>query len=338
MEEYLNSIIQIEWKAQQLIADFKERGPLLTIIRDFSKNKSAEHLLVIQGSFDPPLLSHIELINQALSLFQKKLPQARVSLMVLLSLSHVEKDINLLSRTLLGLRVEMLERLLIENNLDIPWMIGLSNSGRYIDLTHAINRFFEPSRSITYVMGIDVFDKLFQGVYYSKPLKVILPKIFEADYIVAGREEVSTVDDFNSYLQSLPKESQNEIKVVENVLFLPLNKKYQYESSTKVRKQFLSDPTAEIPLLHPKTTEFIHNIQLYTKNQKTIIRQIIIQIFIRILINRFNHPDTAKSIIQQGSSEILDSKEDFLRILDEYKKNENKFLETRCLELIKDLL
>ncbi|PWI46944.1 hypothetical protein CEE45_14255 [Candidatus Heimdallarchaeota archaeon B3_Heim] len=336
MEKYLKSTIEVEWIAQKLLQDFKTQGPLIHIVRGNTDSNHYDHILVIQGSFDPPLLSHTELINQSISLYQKQLPNAKVALMVLLSLSHVEKETDLFIHSLLGLRVEMLESLLSQTDLSVPWMIGISNSGRYIDLTVAIKRLLQKLSKNTYIMGIDVFDKLFQGVYYSKPLRDILPEIFQTDYIVAGRGDIVDIDDFLFYINSLPSESQNAIKETDNIIFLPLQKKFQFESSTKVRKQLSLDQSIEISSLNSQTLLFIHKNHLYSKNPSIIVIQIIVQIFVRILLKEGVDRNKCSDIIHNFISKNGNDKKIQTRILSEYRVKNNLFLEKRCYELLKE--
>ena len=330
MQEYLKSTIGIEWVAQTLMRNFKTRGPLISIERDFTESKEFDSLLIFQGSFDPPLLSHYELIHQSISLFQKQFPEAKVALLVLLSLSHVEKGTNLFNRSLLGLRIEMLDSLLSSMTLHVPWMIGLSNSGRYIDLTTAIKYYFKP----TYIMGIDVFDKLFQGTYYSEPLTVILPEIFETNYIVAGRDDIVDTDKFDSYIQSLPSETQNMIKETDNIFFLSINSKFQYESATRVRKKLSLGHSTQIPSLHPHTFRFIQDTHLYS-NHKTILSiQIIIQIYVRKMIEHNMDLHECVSQTQDFISKIYTDQKVQTRILSEYREGTNDYLEKRCYELL----
>ncbi len=336
MEKHLNSIIEIEWTAQQLMRDFKKQGPLLTIVRKYTEKKPFNHLLVIQGSFDPPLLSHYELIVKSLSFYQNHHPQAQVSLLVLLSHSHVEKKTDVFTHSLLGFRVKMIERLLTLNQLNIPWMIGLSNSGRYIELTEAIKSFFPNQPIITYIMGLDVFEKLFQGVYYSKPLTDILPEIFETTYIVAGREKIVSREDFDSYLHSLPPESQKKIILDQNVIFLPLMTKFRYESSTNVRNKLSLNQDIHIPSLHPQTMELIQRFHLYSNDSSLLVVQIIIQVFIRLLNESNIELDKSTEIIQNFLGSIHENKENHLQIIDEYRRKENTYLKQRCFELLND--
>ncbi|MHA1977461.1 MAG: hypothetical protein ACW98F_08440 [Candidatus Hodarchaeales archaeon] len=334
MEEYIKSTIAIEWVAQMLIHDFKKLGPLIAIERDHTEGKEFDSLLVFQGSFDPPLLSHQELIYQSLSLYRKKFPKAKIALLILLSLSHVEKGTDLSSHSLLGLRIEMFDQLLSLKGLDVPYMIGLSNTGRYIDLTEAIKRYFQNLIDTTYIMGLDVFDKLFQGIYYTKPLKVILPWIFETNYIVAGRDDIADAKEFNSYLHSLPSESQNMIRETEKITFLPLPKKFHSESATRVRKQLFLDQSIQIPSLHPHTLKFIQDTQLYTKNKTILVQQIIIQIFVRKMLEYSVDLNKCVEQTQNFISECNNEKKVQSQILREYRDGNNQYLKKRCYELL----
>ncbi|MHA1444189.1 MAG: hypothetical protein ACTSR4_05505 [Candidatus Hodarchaeales archaeon] len=56
----IDRIFEIEWKAQHLFQEYQLQGPLIQLLSEVpTKNTD---LLVIQGSFDPPLISHKELI------------------------------------------------------------------------------------------------------------------------------------------------------------------------------------------------------------------------------------------------------------------------------------
>ena len=189
MLKSFNRIINIEWKAQKLIKEQNKIGPTIEsitriqfdgkIIQDSDFNSYS--LICMQGSFDPPTLSHIELLNKAIQLQQKLNQDKQVYLVILLSLSHVEKQLNAIERSLLGYRIEMLELLFYKLRLNVSVDIAISNVARYIDLKEAIKkRYYNVIPS--FIMGIDVFKKLFDPLYYSQSIESTLPSIFEVKY------------------------------------------------------------------------------------------------------------------------------------------------------------
>ncbi|MHA1207395.1 MAG: hypothetical protein ACTSSO_07500, partial [Candidatus Hodarchaeales archaeon] len=103
----IDRIFEIEWKAQHLFQEYQLQGPLIQLLSEVpTKNTD---LLVIQGSFDPPLISHEELIDKAIRTHRKLSPNVKVAFLFLFSLSPIEKEVDLQDNSLLGYRVSMME-------------------------------------------------------------------------------------------------------------------------------------------------------------------------------------------------------------------------------------
>jgi nicotinic acid mononucleotide adenylyltransferase len=207
LEKY-HKYFEIEWKAQILQKKFKNEGPIIEIltapssyVKNLSKNTHTSqglHYLIIQGSFDPPTVPHLTLISKSVEILSKQHDQDSIRVIVLLSLAHVEKIPNVLRRSLLGERVEMIEYLLEEFDLNVPIMVGLSNVARYIDLNKAAKKSLEKLDSLTFITGMDVFKKIFDSDYYSSSLDKVLPDVFKAKFIVASRNDIIGQEQFNN--------------------------------------------------------------------------------------------------------------------------------------------
>ncbi|MFW9906545.1 MAG: hypothetical protein ACFFFH_19720, partial [Candidatus Thorarchaeota archaeon] len=173
MRSNINRIITVEWTAQELVYRFEETGPLIELLYDTNTDahKLAEEkpsqYLIIQGSFDPPTSSHINIITKAIDFHSKLNPSNSIKTILLLSLSHVEKKMDVLNRSLFGYRVEMLKKLFSFLELNVPISIGLSNVARYIDLIDAAQQISPSKKKISFIMGMDVFKKLLDPSYYT---------------------------------------------------------------------------------------------------------------------------------------------------------------------------
>ena len=338
MEELVNRIIEVEWISQSILHGFNKLGPSIHLVRkrNFLTNSSLsgkeDHLLIIQGSFDPPLKSHTQLIKQALMEYQSRFPEENVKLLILLSLSHIEKRPNLLSHSTLGLRVVMLERLLDSLGLKVPWMIGISNVARYIDVTKAIKKLSSEDVIITYIMGLDVFDKLFNQKYYSKDLDEVLPEIFQVNYFVAGRDEVFKKEEFQKYLKTLGKSYQQMIN--ESVTFISLPEELRFISSTEVRNILSQNPSTDVPSIHPVIKDFLQTVQPYSLNSPYNVKQIIIQICANLAIkNGLSSEKCMERTLYFINEFKLNSKLQ-IQILKEYKNKNNFLLTERCQQYL----
>lgn len=335
MREILQKIIEIEWIAQSLLYNIDNIGPKIEIVQNLKKGnpdfKSSEydHILAIQGSFDPPLYSHLELIEESIELYEKQISGKKTALLILISPAHVEKYIDLTTRSLLGVRVLLLDLFLSELTKSIDILIGVSNIPLYIDLNKAIPDLFSTQVKVSYIMGLDVFTKLFDQKYYSKPLEEVLIKLFEADFLVAGRQEISTREQFIEMLQELPKIAHKAFHENNSIQFVNLSKKYQYSSSTAIRTKLTSENEQNIPLINPEVLKFLKTYQIYRIHSEITLKQIIIQQIVRFAISDNAKINDVHNILSDIFLDVKTNQICANKIIREYKTKENSWLKER---------
>lgn len=328
---HINRIFEIEWTAQHLLQEYKLQGPLIQLLSEEILTKNTD-ILVIQGSFDPPLISHEELISKALKKYRKLFSKRKVVFLFLFSLSHVEKEVDLHTNSLLGYRVAMVKELLHSLSYEkFPFMVGISNVGRYYELTEAILRKFPEHDSIYYIMGTDVFSKIFNPKYYEKQLTKVLSDIFKANYIVAGRGETVSVQEFEVFLTSLKISS----KFMSQISFVSLSKKMRYESSTKIRLQLSKDNTSKIPSIPDSIMSFLRKYHLYSKDSEIIIQEVIVQITTKIAIKEGLDQKECLKIILALLKEVKCNKEFRNQVVDEFQEKNYQILKDRIQSWLK---
>ncbi|MHA1513333.1 MAG: hypothetical protein ACTSRJ_04655 [Candidatus Hodarchaeales archaeon] len=321
----IDRIFEIEWKAQHLLQEYQLQGPLIQLLSEVPIINT--DLLVIQGSFDPPLISHEELIDKAIKTYRKLSSNTKVAFLFLFSLSHIEKEVDLQNNSLLGYRVSMVEELLrsFHNERDITFMLGLSNVGLYYELNEAIHRKFPDHNSTYFIMGTDVFSKIFNSKYYKKPLIEVLPDIFRSNYFVAGRGETVSAQEFEAFLKSLniPLKFNNQIS------FVSLSKKLRYESSTKIRQQLSDDHSAKIPSISDDVMSFLRKYHLYSKDSEIIIQEIIVQITTKLTIKEGLSQIDCLKIIHDLLKEVKYNKEFRNQVMKEFQEKNYQTLKDR---------
>ncbi len=334
MKKILQRITQIECIGKNLVKNFPIIGPEIKIVQNLSNEESFiaseyDSVLAIQGSFDPPLFSHLELIKKSIDLHKGHGVNKRAALLVLLSPVHIEKFINLTNHTLLGVRVLLIELFLSELIESIDIFIGVSNIPLYIDLASALHNLFSPDTKITFIMGLDVFSKLFEQKYYSKPLKETLPNLFQLNFYVAGRNEISTVDSFIDHLQKLPKIALQAFHGNKSIQFIKLSKKYQYSNSTEIRAQLATNTEETIPFINPDILKFLKRYQIYVFNSEFTVKQIIIQQIVHYAVLDELKEEEIIELISDIFVEIGSKSEQSIKILSEYKTKENTWLKEK---------
>lgn len=333
----MERLFKVEWTAQELLKRFEKSGPLIEpIINITPYNASDEEFiskptnyLIIQGSFDPPTTSHIEILSKAISFRLNMDPSEAIKVMFLLSLSHVDKKLNVLNRSLLGNRVEMLKDLLPSLKLKLPIIIGLSNVARYIDLIKAINHSFNDLKDIFFIMGMDVFKKLLDPIYYSKSLEEVLILIFKADYIVAGREEVFTKEEFDSYLiNHLPT------KYHKKVHFLSLPESYRFLNATSIRERYFRNQPVENKYIHSTIRKYLENNNIYNSTSKWIATKIAIQTVVQLTLEADLDQIIAIKILRNLIHDIQDNASLQKQLIDDYRTEKNTEISKRWEKLL----
>lgn len=291
MPDQLDRLIRIEWIAQQ--STFRQgTTPTIKVIspisekEDYKTDHSSEitHFLFMQGSFDPPTISHFELLRNAINLQLSRYPDDLVKVVILLSLSHVEKQIDLFNKSIFGYRFEMLEILLehIQNETAIASIrLGISNVARYIDLITAIQNSMPFAKNIGFIMGNDVFEKVVDQQYYQEPLEELLGRIFEAEFFVANRGKTASRD----ILINISEDRLSYQQYSHKIHYLSIPKDLRFLNATAVRKKIASSNYAIETSVFPKIIEFLKENRLYSGEREWKTKQILIQSCIQRALN-----------------------------------------------------
>ena len=338
LPQSFEKIILVEWKAQELQHAFKKSGPMIELlvgippkgIQNEEEISLLSNYLVMQGSFDPPTLPHLDLLLKAIKLRLSRNPLEPIKVVVLLSLAHVDKKFNVLDRSLLGYRVEMLEVLF--NYLKLPYSItiGLSNVARYIDLIKAIQHLFNDIKTISFIMGMDVFNKVLDPNYYIEPLEEVLPKIFKADYLVAGRNAVFSEDDYLSYVNDkLPDYLQDKVQ------FLSLPNHFRLISASQIRESLSKNQTYEEVSIHPTVLEYLKGQNLYRVTPDWQATKIAIQIIIQLTLEAGKSQIAAMEILNHLLPKIKNNEELQQILIREYQNEGNKEITKRWNQISK---
>ncbi|MHA1444188.1 MAG: hypothetical protein ACTSR4_05500 [Candidatus Hodarchaeales archaeon] len=221
----------------------------------------------------------------------------------------------------------MVEELLrsFHDERDITFMLGLSNVGLYYELNEAIHRKFPDHNSTYFIMGTDVFSKIFNSKYYKKPLIEVLPDIFRSNYFVAGRGETVSAQEFETFLKSL----NIPLKFTNQISFVSLSKKLRYESSTKIRQQLSDDHSAKIPSISDDVMSFLRKYHLYSKDSEIIIQEIIVQITTKLIIKEGLSQIECLKIIHDLLKEVKYNKEFRNQVMKEFQEKNYQTLKDR---------
>lgn len=330
-------IIRIEWIAQRLQQQFETTGPLIELITDIIPDTiqpkeeafKPSHYLIIQGSFDPPTVSHIDLIFKAIDHSSTDHPSDRIKVILLLSLSHVDKKIDVLNRSLLGYRVEMLEKLLASLKLKVPISIGLSNVARYIDLIDAAQQIAANTQKLSFIMGTDVFKKLLDPYYYSKSLDQVLPLIFRADYLIAGREAVFSKEEFEKFLNRYLHP-----KFHKNIHFLSMPKSYRFLNATSIREKYSEKQPIKETHIHPTIRKYLETDNIYRLTPKWMATKIAIQSIVHLALSAGKNQIIAIKILKLLLPDIERDIQLQQKLITEYQTENNVEIIKRWNQLI----
>lgn len=337
MHPKINRIITIEWIAQKLLYRFNNSGPLIELILDIvpdslQLNKDTNKLsqyLVIQGSFDPPTSSHIDIISKAIDLHSKLNPSGTIKVLLLLSLSHVDKKMDVLNHSLFGYRIEMLEKLFTSLEFKVPISIGLSNVARYIDLINAAYQISPNMNKISFIMGMDVFKKLLDPIYYSTPIEQVLPNIFRADYYIAGREDVFSKEEFDTFLNT-----HLDHQFHKNTLFLSLQKSHRFLNASLIREKYSKNEFIEEFYIHSTILKYLKENNIYQLTPKWIATKIAIQSVVDLTLTAGKDQIIASKILNQFLPEIYNNDQLQQKLISEYQSGKNVEIRRKWNQLI----
>ncbi len=335
MIENYHDIMRIEWYAQSLQKKYEKDGPLIKLLNGSSTNDKPEgcNYLIIQGSFDPPTFPHMKLINKSINRSLKKHSLETIRLVILFSLAHVEKKPDVLNHSLIGERVEMIQYLIENKVFQVPVFVGISNAARYIDLVEAVNKCFRNIGSMTFITGMDVFKKVFDPKFYSSSLNTVIPKVFEANFLVAGRNEIILQDDFDSFLN---KELKKYHEYLDQVEFIIMPKHLRFSNATQVRRKLSKNQLQNHSILPTSIIEYLKRDNLYLPNSKKLVMRIIIQTSVKLAIEAEMNYSTSVFIFNILIKEILESDSFIPQVKDEYLSDlleEKHYLNKRWKQL-----
>ncbi len=319
-------ILEIEWIAGLLAKNYSYLGPQLEFLCSIHKGKvikrpilSYSKLLVIQGSFDPPTQAHIEIIRHSLKILKDNNPLDTITLIVLLSLQHVQKKIDLLNHTLLGYRIAMLEALFQAEDLGIEVILGLSNVALYIDLNKALKNTIQADfQSIYYITGFDVFKKIFDSKYYEIDLQDTFSLIFKSNFIVPARNGVFSEEDFIIFLKKSLGGFWENYK--EKIRFFLLPEGFRLVSSTHIRQSVLSNDLQAGLFLHPVIKNYIADNNLYAPTSVELAIRIAIQTIVRISIICEDNYENLKRVFETITTEFKNDPHLCQKVVEEYPK------------------
>jgi nicotinic acid mononucleotide adenylyltransferase len=336
--EKLNKLVQIEWEAQKIVKNTPKTGPKIEVIFHISQQMTHKipkksHFLIMQGSFDPPTVTHIEILKRAVKLKKSFKPEENIEIIILLSISHVDKRLNVMERSLLGYRIEMLQLLLKEVSgpeFKFPITLGLSNVARYIDLIEGIRNYFQNIKSITFIMGMDVFKKVLEPKYYAHPLSKVLPQIFQANYYVAGREDIIRENEFMKLL----KDRISNIKSVQDkIFFINMPEHARFLSATLLRKKIAKEGINKETNIHSVISNYLIKNSLYCPTKEELAILIAIQTVVRLNLETEKSKMFTLEILNQLIPEIKNNYSFQTKIVVEYKREEYHAITRRWAEL-----
>jgi nicotinic acid mononucleotide adenylyltransferase len=309
--------MRIQWYAHSLHKKYEKDGPLIKLLNGLSTNDESEgyNYLIIQGSFDPPTFPHMKLITNSINRSLKKHSIETIRLVILFSLAHVEKKPDVLNHSLIGERVEMLQYLTENNGFKVPVYIGISNAARYIDLVKAVKKYFRNIGSMTFITGMDVFKKVFDPKFYSRSLNMVIPKIFEANFLVAGRNEIILQDDFETFLN---KELKEYPEYLDQVEFIIMPKQLRFSNATQVRRKLSKNQLPNHSILPTSVIEYLKKDNLYLPNSKKLVMRIIVQTSVKLAIEAEMTYSPSVFIFNILIKEILDNDSLIQLVIDEY--------------------
>jgi nicotinic acid mononucleotide adenylyltransferase len=331
-------LVQIEWKAQKIIINTPKTGPKIEVLFRTSQQMTHKipkksHFLIIQGSFDPPTVTHMELLKKAVKLKNSFNPEDNIEIIILLSISHVDKRLNVMERSLLGYRFEMLQLLLKEVSgpeFNFPITLGLSNVARYVDLIEGIRNYFQNIKSITFIMGMDVFKKVLEPRYYTHPLSKVLPQIFQVNYFVAGREDIIRE---NEFIKLLKDRISNIKSVQDKIFFIDMPEHARFLSATLLRKKIAKEGINKETNIHPVILNYLIQNSLYCPTKEELAILIAIQTVVRLSLETEKSEMFTLETLNQLIPEIKNNFSFQNKIVVEYKREEYHAISRRWTEL-----
>jgi nicotinic acid mononucleotide adenylyltransferase len=203
-------------------------------------------IIVFPGSFNPPTLAHLALLQQAWQLARVHGPMH-----VYAALSTHITDKERVQRPLLLDRIILLENVL--RNHVRHTGIMLFNRGLYVEQAEAVHSTFPQVSDLYFLVGFDKIIQIFDPGYYVDRDQALHELFKLADFLVAPRAEAGTKE--LAILLDRPENRQ----YAGHVHALPLNTTYRNISSTNIR---LAPPAheQEVP---SEVRRFIHETHVY---------------------------------------------------------------------------
>ena len=180
--------------------------------------KSPAKLGVFPSSFNPITVSHVELMERAISEFAVD--------EVLLVLDKKTLDKETFGATLVDRLIMLL--IFCQNRSKIS--VGLSSHGLFVDKIAALRRIYPEKTNIHFIVGYDTIVRVFDEKYYEN-LERSLRRLFgDCSFLVANRDTQSTEE-----IQSLLKKDENR-KYAHQVESFAISDFLASVSSTQVRE------------------------------------------------------------------------------------------------------
>ena len=199
---------------------------------------------IFSGSFNPPTIAHIEMIEAA----QKKYDLDEI--LLILARANVDKGVFGLS---LADRLLML-KLYALNREDFS--VAACSHGKFIEKIEAIKPAYPPSTHFSFIVGYDTFVRLFDPKYYTD-LHGALEALFDqCRFIVANRQEY----DLAAVKQVM--ETSDYRRYAKCIDLIELPEFYAEISSTDIRTQIQAGNSVD-HLVPSEVQEFLKAVHAY---------------------------------------------------------------------------
>ncbi len=233
------------------------------------------NIIVFPGSFNPPTMAHLALLQQAAQFAEHQSKQEEAALLYT-AFSKRTVDKERVERPLLLDRVHLLE-IILKRRLPHTGIL-LFNRGLYVEQAQAMYASFPGVRRLFFLMGFDKIVQILDSRYYTDRDSA-LEELFElAELLVAPRGA-----DGEQQLYALTHQPQNA-RFARYIHALPLSAQYRYLSSTDVRhgvqhtradtprevRQFIRETRAYAPPLQRAGKE----VDYYDERVKWLLQRI----------------------------------------------------------------
>lgn len=159
------------------------------------------HLIVLDSSYNPPTLAHLKLLSESLKLSRENGTNI-TNFLLLITNNNVDKELfgaNLQERLAMMEIIAQLFQLEgrkknegsdSSNNEELRVLVGLTNSGKFIDKITAVQKIL-PKAELSFIMGYDTITRFFMKKYYvGEDMTCIMEKFFNKSRILCAERKM----------------------------------------------------------------------------------------------------------------------------------------------------